>query len=263
MQGVKAALYPTRVTHLHRSPVRHFAEHRSYSWLVDLDDMPQLPRWLAPFARFEAADHLDGGPGDTLRQRVDAFLARNGVFLPGGRVTALLMPRVLGRVFNPLSLFWCHDAAGVLAAVVAEVQTIGGQRHAYLLPASDGAAVPVIGAGGHEPFAASGGYFLVRVPEPGEDLDLTVSLHRDNRAAMVATWRGRRRPATIGRVLALQFRSPLAPLVAELSMRYQAMMLRLLGAPKPAPAPAAVPERVVRGAPAAAWTANSRSWVPS
>lgn len=260
---MKAALYPTRVTHLHRAPVRHFAEHRSYFWYVDLDDLPQLPRWLAPFARFEAADHLEGAPSDTLRQRVDAFLARNGVFLPGGRVTALLMPRVLGRAFNPLSLFWCHDAAGVLSAVVAEVQTITGQRHAHLLPVSDGAAVPVIGAGGNEPFAGTGGYFLVRVPEPGETLDLTVSLHRDNQAAMVATWRGRCRQATAGRVLALQFSTPLAPLVAELSMRYQAAMLRLLGAPKPAPAPAGMPDRALRGAPTTAWTANSRSWAPS
>lgn len=263
MQGVKAALYPTRVTHLHRAPVRHFAEHRSYSWYVDLDDLPRLPRWLAPFARFEAADHFEGGPNDTLRHRVDAFLARNGVFLPGGRVTALLMPRVLGRAFNPLSLFWCHDAAGTLAAVVAEVQTISGQRHAYLLPASDGAAVPVIGAGGNEPFAGAGGYFLVRVPEPEETLDLTVSLHRDNRAAMVATWRGQRRAATVRRVLALQFSAPLAPLMAELSMRYQALMLRLLGAPKADPARAGAHDRVLRGAPAPAWTATSRSWAPS
>ena len=34
---------------------------------------------------------------------------------------------------------------------------------------------------------------LGRAPEPADTLDLTVSLHRDNSAAMVATWRGRRR----------------------------------------------------------------------
>ena len=128
------ALYPTRVTHLHRSPVQHYAEHRTYSWYVDVDDLPRLPRWLQPFARFEAADHFGGDPTDTLRERVDAFLARNGITLPGGRITALLMPRVLGRAFNPMSLYWCHDADGVLRCVVAEVHTIGGERHAYLLP---------------------------------------------------------------------------------------------------------------------------------
>ena len=51
------SLYPIRLTRLHRTPA-HYAEHRSYLWYVDVDDLPQLPRWLAPFARFEAADHL-------------------------------------------------------------------------------------------------------------------------------------------------------------------------------------------------------------
>ena len=29
--------------------------------------------------------------------------------------------RVLGYVFNPLSVYWCHDASGELVCVVAEV----------------------------------------------------------------------------------------------------------------------------------------------
>ena len=52
------ALYRTRVTHLRRAPVRHYFEHRGYSWYVDIDNLPRLPRWLRPFARFDACDHL-------------------------------------------------------------------------------------------------------------------------------------------------------------------------------------------------------------
>lgn len=273
MPDVEAALYPTRVTHLHRSPGRnhpgrnHYGEHRSYAWYVDLDALPQLPRWLRPFARFEAVDHFDGDPSDTLRQRVDRFLARNGVFLPGGRITALLMPRVLGRAFNPLSLFWCHDAEGTLCAVVAEVQSIEGRRRAHLLPVSDDGAVPVAGGADNSPFAGTqagnDGYFLVRAPEPGEALDVRVSLHRESGAAMVATWRGRRRPASAARVLAVQFSAPLAPWIAELGMRHQARLLRWLGAPHPGRSTTGAPDRAVRSAPATAWTANSRSWAPS
>lgn len=253
---VDAALYPTRVTHLHRSPVQHYAEHRSYSWFVDVDELPQLPRWLRPFARFDAADHLHGAPHETLRQRVESVLADNHVHLPGGRITAMLMPRVLGRAFNPLSLFWCHDAAGVLRCVVAEVQTISGDRRSYLLPAADDAPVAVTSASSNAPFTGDDGYFLVRVPEPGHTLDLTVSQHRDNQAAMVATWRGTRRPATVGQIIRLQFTAPLAPLVAEISMRFQALMLRMLGAPKAS-------RSRVASVPAPAWPAASRSLAPS
>ena len=41
---------------------------------------------------------------------------------------------MLGYVFNPLTLYWCHDADGVLRHVIAEVHNTYGGRHAYLLP---------------------------------------------------------------------------------------------------------------------------------
>jgi len=235
------ALYPTRVSHLHRSPVRHYGEHRSYSWLVDVDDLPAVSRWLRPFARFEAKDHLHGRPGDSLRQRVDAVLAEHCTDLPGGKVIALLMPRVLGRSFNPLSLFWCHDRAGALRAVIAEVQTVRGERHAYVLPPSGQSPAAVAPArsqrADNTPFAADKGYFLVNAPLPGEQLDLTVALHDGDRAVMVANWRGRRRRASAGRIMLTQLTTPLAPQAAELAMRLQAVMLRLRGVPQtPTPA---------------------------
>lgn len=256
------ALYPTRVTHLHRSPVRHYAEHRSYSWYVDIDDLPKLPRWVRPFARFEAVDHFEGGPHDTLRQRVDAFLARHGVFIPGGRVTALLMPRVLGRSFAPLSLFWCHDAAGALRCVVAEVQNDRGRRSAVLLPPAEEVPAAAVGAFRDAPFGGEDGYVLVRVPQPGDTLDLTMSLHRENQTALVATWRGSRRPASIARILLLQLTHPLAPRMDRLSLRFQHAALRWRGLParptadhRPAERPA---PRTHNG-----WGAKARSWATS
>ena len=50
--------------------------------------------------------------------------------------------RVLGHVFDPLSVFWCYDSDGVLVCVVAEVHNTYGERHAYLLrPDEAGVAV--------------------------------------------------------------------------------------------------------------------------
>jgi len=260
------ALYPTLVTHLHRAPVEHYAEHRSYSWYVDVDALPRLPWWARPFARFDAVDHFDGPAGSTLRQRVDAVLTRHGVSIPGGRVTALLMPRVLGRSYSPLNLFWCHDSAGVVRCVVAELQDFRGNRKAYLLPAAEDGPVAVSEELRNAPFAADDGYFLVRVPRPDENLDLTISLHRDNHAALVATWRGARRPASAAQVLLLQLTHPLAPQMARMSMMFQHLALRWAGHPAARqPAPAALetsPRANVRSA-ASGWGANNPSWATS
>lgn len=258
------AVYPIRVTHLHRSPVEHYGEHRSYSWYVDVDALPNVPRWLRPFARFEATDYLDGAPEHSLRQRVDAFLARHGVFIPGGTVTALLMPRVLGRAFSPLSLFWCQDASGVTRCVVAEVQNVSGQRRAFLLPAAEDEPVAVTDELRGAPFAGADGYFLMRLPRPGEDLDLTVSLHRNNHAALVATWRGSRQPASAGRVLLLQLTHPLAPQMTRLALRFQAMVLRWRGLPVSPRQP--INDRGARTALPArtgGWAAKTHSWATS
>ena len=225
------ALYRTRITHLRRAPVHHYFEHRSYSWYVDIDELPRLPRWLRPFARFDARDHLDGRPNDTLRQRIDAFLAERGIDLHDGRITALMQARVVGYVFNPLSLYWCHDAHGELRHIIAEVHNTYGGRHAYLLPPDGERPVMVRKMLYVSPFNDVDGYYLIRAPRPEARLDVSISLHRDGQPAFVATFRGTRRRASIGELVKLQFVAPLAPLMGALGIRVQGITLWLRRVP--------------------------------
>ena len=240
------ALYRTRITHLRRAPVHHYFEQRGYSWYVDIDDLPRLPRWLQPFARFEAADHLSppAGPVDTLRTRVDGYLAERGIELPGGTVTALLQARVLGYVFNPLSVFWCHDAEGVLRHVIAEVHNTYGGRHAYLLPPTGDQPAAVKKALYVSPFNEVDGYYLVRAPLPDATLDVTISLHRENKPAFVATLDGTRRKASIANVMRLQMIAPVAPLMGAMWIRVQGVTLWARRVPVVPRAPEVERERV-------------------
>ena len=64
-------------------------------------------------------------------------LRRRGVDLQGGRIRLLCFPRVLGYVFNPLSIWYCEHRDGSLRAVICEVRnTFGGMDH-YVLAAPD------------------------------------------------------------------------------------------------------------------------------
>lgn len=231
MNVSSTALYRTRTTHLRRAPVHHYFEHRSYSWFVDLDALPRLPGWLRPFARFDARDHLWGADGDTLRARVDAFLADRDIDLQGGRVTALMHARVLGYVFNPLTMYWCHDARGVLRCVIAEMHNTHGGRHAYLLPPSDERPAMVTKRLYVSPFNDVDGHYLILAPEPRDELDIRISLHRDNQPALVATMCGTRMPAGLSQILAMQIVAPLAPLMNAVSIRVQEILLRLRRVP--------------------------------
>ena len=62
---------------------------------------------------FRDADHLRAPPARSKDKRHRIARAQNGVTLPAtGRIMLLTLPRVLGYVFNPVSFYFCFDAAG-------------------------------------------------------------------------------------------------------------------------------------------------------
>jgi DUF1365 family protein len=205
------ALVVGRVTHQRPGPVRHRFRHRVYQWLVDLDSLPCQPWYLGPFARFSSADHI-GDPGLPIKANIESFLALNGVGLGDrGRVLMLANARVLGYVFDPLSVFWCYDSAGALACIVAEVHNTYGERHAYLLRPDEAGRSQT----GKELYVSpffdvSGTYGLTFALTP-DVVSATVILRRGDAVAFSATFRGRPEPATRRALAARLLREPLMP----------------------------------------------------
>ncbi|HEX3827904.1 MAG TPA: DUF1365 domain-containing protein [Sporichthyaceae bacterium] len=225
-----AAIFDTVIAHARRTPISNSFRYRSYSWLVDLDRLPRVPWPVRPLAQFRAADHL-GRPERSLRANVDAFLGSAGIDLSGGRVLMLANARVFGHVFNPLSVYWCHDAAGSLTCVLAEVHNTYGERHCYLLhPDPDGAAV-CSKEFYVSPFHPVDGHYRMRLPLPGERLALSVELHRPGQLPFVATVRGTPRPAGVGSLLRAAVRVPLVTRTAAAQIRLQGSRLWWRGLP--------------------------------
>ncbi|WP_328807129.1 DUF1365 domain-containing protein [Nocardiopsis coralli] len=224
------ALYESVVGHVRTAPVHNAFTHRTYYWLVDLDHLPRLPLLLRPLAGFRTADHGDGD-ASTLRAGVDTFLAEHGITLgEEPRVLMLCQARVLGYVFNPLTVYWCRDRTG-LRAVVAEVHNTYGDRHRYLVHTDDRGRATVDKALYVSPFNRVEGHYRLTLPEPGPRLSLTVALHRHGHPPFTATVRGTRRKATPGALLRAALRHPLAPLVAAARIRLQGIGLYLRGLP--------------------------------
>jgi cyclopropane fatty-acyl-phospholipid synthase-like methyltransferase/DUF1365 family protein len=202
-----ARLYAVQIGHVRAEPVRHEVRHTSYQWFVDLDELPRLPGPLRPLARFQSRDHV-GAPDRTLRQNVDSFLTENGIDLAGGRITMLTNARSLGYVFNPLTLYWCHDRAGSVVCVVAEVHNTYGERHRYLMRTDDAGRAETEKQFYVSPFYPVDGFYRMSLPEPDDRLALTITLHRPEGRPFTATVRGVAEPATARRVLAAAARRP-------------------------------------------------------
>ncbi|MFD3525321.1 DUF1365 domain-containing protein [Streptomyces sp. NPDC058653] len=237
------ALYECEVTHARTLPLRHSFRHRTYLWCVDLDALPVLPVPVRPLAGFDARDHFTGRAG-SIRAGLDGYLAGQGIDLDGGRVVMLAHARVLGFVFNPLSVYWCHDASGGLVCVVAEVHNTYGQRHCYLLH-PDGEGIAEADKTFYvSPFFPVEGRYRMRLPLPGDELRLGVQLRTAEGRPFTANVRGRRRPATVTALLACAARRPWSTAAVWAGIRDHGIRLWLRGLPvQPRPANAPSPRR--------------------
>ena len=114
---------------------------------LDLDELPELLR--RPLAvvrapagarRFRRTDYL-GDPAVAARRRGARARAERSGIAADGPIRLLTHLRYFGNCFNPVSFYYCFDAAGArVRAVVAEVtNTPWGERHAYVM-AVDAAA---------------------------------------------------------------------------------------------------------------------------
>jgi len=198
-----AWLYDAEVRHRRRESVDYGFVHRTYLWLVDLDHLPSH----GPLARFEARDHL-GDPDRTIRENVDAYLAGHRIDLRGGRVLMLTNARTFGHVFNPLSVLWCHDDAGTLVCVIAEVHNTYGERHCYLLRTDDAGRAETDKRFYVSPFFEVDGVYRMSLPLPDDALAIAITLCRNGSTALTATVTGTRRPAGRGALTRQVLRRP-------------------------------------------------------
>jgi hypothetical protein len=110
---------------------------------------------------------------------------------PAGPVRHLSQPRRLGVGFNPVSFYFCFDAAGWVEAVAAEVtNTPWGERHTYVLSGRSGVLDKRLHV---SPFLGMDGEYAWEVSEPGETLQIHIENREAERRVFDATLSLRRR----------------------------------------------------------------------
>ncbi len=244
-----ARIYPGRVMHRRLFPVAYRFEYPVFTLLLDVDRVAEAARAVPFFSHnrrnllsFHDRDHgpRDGSP---LRPWLEAHLARAGVELEGGRVSLLAFPRLLGYVFNPLSLWFCHHRDGTLRAVLCEVSNTFGERHSYLLH-EHGAPLETPVRQGRDkhfhvsPFLSMDARYEFRISPPGERLAVAIREFQDDALTLVATQTGEARPWSSRELLRALARMPLVGLQVMARIHRQALGIWLRGAPfhrKPAP----------------------------
>jgi uncharacterized protein len=232
-------LYDGWVMHMRLQPFAHRFRYRVTTLLLDVDRLAETAGALRLFSldrfnvfSFRRRDH-GARDGSTLRPWVEARLAEAGRTAPA-RILLLSMPRLFGYAFNPISIFWCYDAAGRLDSVIYEVKNTFGFQHPYVLPADADAD----GAVRHEqdkeffvsPFIPMEQKYRFTLRPPGDRLCIRIKQADARGDYLIATQSGDARALTDAALARWALTAPLATVKVVAAIHWQALRLWLKGA---------------------------------
>jgi len=239
MKPCMSAIFRGIVTHKRFRPRVHKLRYRVFSILFDLDELPELDRSLTFFSRnrfnlmsFHARDH-GGGDGEALRTYIERTLREGGIDAGGGPIQLLCMPRILGYVFNPISVYYCYRPDGELAALLYEVNNTFGERHNYLIAVDRPGETAVLqGSPKHfhvSPFLPVDLEYRFRVTRPTDALSVAVHVHDGEGLIVAAALSARRTELTNGAVFRTFLMYPLLTLKVVAGIHWEALRLWLKG----------------------------------
>ena len=238
-RAAPGSLYVGEVMHRRSRPKAYEFVYRVFNIVLDIDRLGDPPARCRLFSHnrfnlfsFHDRDHgpRDGSP---LRPWIDQQLAAAGLSHAGADVRLLCMPRVLGYGFDPLSIWYCHDADGDLRAVLYQVKNTFGDQHGYLLPAGDQPSGPP----DHEfdkifhvsPLIAMDARYRIRTTTPDDKLAVLIRESDDQGEFLVATLTGERREMTDAALIRQFLRVPFMSLKVIVAIHWQAIRLMLRG----------------------------------
>jgi hypothetical protein len=203
--------------------------------LIDLDEAPLLKRFRAlgigrfGLLGFDPARHGDGS-GRPLRDQVEGLLAQAGIE-HGGPIRVLTMPQVLGRAFNPLTVYFCHRRDEGLSAVLYEVNNTFGERHSYLIPAPNAAIIRQNCAKAFyvSPFMDMDLAYAFRILRPDANVMVAVDVSDGDRPVLSASFVGERRELSDRALISAWLTHPWMTLGVLAAIHLEALKIWLKG----------------------------------
>lgn len=235
---MSSCLYTGSVMHRRYKGRAHHFRYSLFWGLFDLDALGPLSQRLWLFSHNKPnvfslydRDHGDGS-ATPLSTQARTLLAEQGIEIGAGKILLFCMPRTLGYSFNPLSLYFCHDETGNLAAIIYQVHNTFGGRHSYVMAVKDeGRLIRHACAKDFyvSPFLPMALDYRFRVTAPGERVAVAIGVDENGSRVFDAALSGRRLRLCDSALLRLAITIPWVTAKVTAAIYLEALRLRHKG----------------------------------
>lgn len=241
-----SALYACQVMHQRFGEVTYRFKYAVMALKIDIDTFESEAahhRWLS-LNRFNLisvrTEDFGARNGQAWREWVNDLLAQYGLPQPPHRVEIVCTPRILGKAFNPLALWYAYDAENRLIAVIGEVSNTFGQWHHYVLTHQTQPGQPLNPDGKRlhtqadkrfhvSPFLGMDSHYEFRLSAPDDHYHVWIKQFEQQQPRLIATQSGVRQCLTDANLLKAFGRFPLHALKVLGLIHWWALKIWLKG----------------------------------
>ena len=235
---IKSSIYNGSVIHKRFKPKKHFFKYKVFSLLIDLSELNELNDNLKFFSlnkfnliSFYEKDH-GHRDGSSLLKWVKNNLTRNNISTDNIKVKLLCYPRILGYVFNPLSIFFIYDRNENLISILYEVKNTFGEQHTYVfkLEGKNKLIQNSCSKKFHvSPFIEMDCDYFFKILNPGDTLSVIIDQYDQEGKILFASQDGKRSDLTSKNLMNSYLRHPLMTFKIISAIHFEAFKLWIKG----------------------------------
>jgi len=235
---MNSSIYNGKVIHKRFKPKTHYFKYNVFSLLIDLSELEYLNKKIKFFSHnkfnlisFYERDH--GNRDDTsLVLWVKKNLEDNNISSKNVKIKLLCYPRILGYVFNPLSVFYIYDIDETLKCILYEVKNTFGEQHTYIFKVDNEQNLYQHNCSKKfhvSPFIEMNCKYFFRLLKPGEKISVIIDQYQADEKILYASQDGKKADFNTKELIKSYLRHPLMTFKIISAIHFEAFKLWVKG----------------------------------
>ena len=235
---INSAIYNGQVIHKRFKPKVHYFRYNVFSLLIDLSELETIDKEISFFSlnkfnliSFFEKDHGERD-GSSLINWVNKNLEKNNIPIQDIKIKILCYPRILGFVFNPLSVFYVYNLQNKLISILYEVKNTFGEQHTYIfkITKDENLVQNKCAKKFHvSPFIEMDCNYFFRLLKPGDKISVIIDQYDKEDKILFASQDGIRTDFNSKELIKSYLKHPLMTFKIIIAIHYEAFKLWIKG----------------------------------